>query len=72
MKAISLILQCYNRRFELLRLEPEVNQIKEYIDTVKKASKDIEMKEKRIQAYLEGRRLTQSDIDLATNPEAVF
>ena len=72
MKAISLILQCYNRRFELLRLEPEVNQIKEYTDTVKKASKDIHMKEKRIQAYLEGRRLMQSDIDLATNPEAVF
>ena len=72
MKAISLILQCYNRRFELLRLDPEVNQIKEYIDTVKKASKDIEMKEKRIQAYLEGRKLTQRDIDIATNPEAVF
>ena len=72
MKAISLILQCYNRRFELLRLEPEVNEIKEYIDIVKKASKDIEMREKRLQAYLEERKLTQRDIDIATDPHAVF
>ena len=39
MKAISLILQCYNRRFELVKIEPDVDEIKEYIDTVKKSSK---------------------------------
>ena len=31
MKAKSLILQCYNRRFELVKFEPYVNKIKEYI-----------------------------------------
>lgn len=37
MKDISGILQCYNRRFEI-KLE-QVNEIKEYIDIVKKTEK---------------------------------
>jgi len=62
MKTISLILQFYNGGFELLKFEPEVNQIKEYIDTVKRAAKEIESREKVLQAYLEGRKLTMDEI----------
>jgi hypothetical protein len=54
MKAVSLILQCYNSRLEL-EIESDFNEIKEYNDTVKKAEKNIEMKEDVLQAYLEGR-----------------
>jgi hypothetical protein len=39
MKAVSLILQCYNSRLELVEIEPDFNEIKEYIDTLKKAKK---------------------------------
>ena len=31
MKAISIILQCYGKRLELLNIEPEVNGLREYI-----------------------------------------
>jgi predicted transcriptional regulator len=40
MKAISIILQCYSKRLELLNIEPEVNGLREYIDSVKKAEND--------------------------------
>jgi hypothetical protein len=72
MKAISLILQCYNRRFELLKFEPEVNQIKEYIDTVKRAAKEIESREKALQDYLDGRKLKMDEVYKATDPNRVF
>jgi seryl-tRNA(Sec) selenium transferase len=50
MKAISLILRCYNRRFELVKFEPEVNKLKEYIDNVNKSAKEIARREKASQA----------------------
>jgi hypothetical protein len=47
MKAISLILQCYNRRFEIVRIELYINKIKEYIDRIIKKEKEHNAKEKR-------------------------
>ena len=70
MKAISIILQCYSKRSELLNIEPEVNGLREYIDSVKKAEKEINRREKALQVYLEGRKLTQDEIDFATDPDA--
>lgn len=32
MKAISLILQCYNKRLDLLNFEPEVNELREILN----------------------------------------
>ena len=45
MKVISLIFQSYNKKFELVKFESEVNKIKEYIDTMKRAAKEIERRE---------------------------
>jgi hypothetical protein len=42
----------------LLNIEPEVNGLREYIDSVKKAEFEINRREKVLQAYLEGRKLT--------------
>ena len=39
--------------FELLRLKPEVNQLKEHTDNVKKASKDIKRRQRALQDILE-------------------
>jgi len=50
MKVMSLILQCYNKRFQLVKFELEVNKIKEYIDTVKRAAKESERREKALNA----------------------
>jgi hypothetical protein len=71
-KAMSLILQCYSKRLELLNFENQFNEYKEYFDSVKKAEKEINRREKALQAYLEGRKLTQREINFATNPNALF
>jgi predicted transcriptional regulator len=71
-KAMSLILQCYNKRLELLNFENQFDKYKEYFDSVQKAEKDIHRREKALQAYLKGRKLTQREIDFATDPNAVF
>lgn len=63
---MSLILLCYNKRLELLNFESQFNEFKEYIDSVTKAEKEISRREKALQAYLEGRKLTQDEIDFAT------
>jgi hypothetical protein len=72
MKAIAFIIQCYNKGLELLKYESEVNGIKEYIETVKRAAKQIERREKALQAYLEGRKLEMNEIYKATDPNRVF
>lgn len=72
MKAISIVLQCYGKRLELLRKEPQVNGMREYIESVKKTEKEVNRRERALQAYLEGRKLTQHEIDMATDPEAIF
>ena len=41
-----------------------------HIDSIKKAGKEINRREKALQAYLEGRKLTQDEIDRATDPDA--
>lgn len=50
-KSIYLIFQCYNRRFELLKFGPQINEIKEYIDSIIK-------KEKVLEARREGTKLS--------------
>ena len=53
---------------QLLQFEPEVIELKEYIDIVKRATKDIDRREKSLQAFLEGRKLIQEEIDRTTDP----
>ena len=42
-------------------MEPQVNQIKEHIDSVKRAAKEIERREQALKAYLERRNLTMDE-----------
>jgi len=44
MKTISLILKFYNRRFELVEIEPDFNEVKEYLDTSNRAVKRVEQR----------------------------
>ena len=53
---------------QLLQFESEVIELKEYIDIVKRATKDIDRREKSLQAFLEGRKLIQEEIDRMTDP----
>ena len=71
-KAISLILQCYNRRFELVRFEPQVNEIKEYIDSIIKKEKQLNAKEKILEALREGTKLSWNKLALSLDEDRVF
>lgn len=71
-KSISILTHCYDKRFGLLEMEPKVNQLAQFINQVLQKEKDVIRREKALQAYLEGRRLTQREIDLATKEEKVF
>ena len=72
MKAMSIILQCYDKRLDLLNSEPTIDAVREYIERVKKAEEEISRREKALKAYLEERKLTSEEIDRETDPEAKF
>jgi hypothetical protein len=72
MKAMSIILQCYDKRLDLLNSEPTVDAVREYIERVKKAEKEISRREKALQGYLEERKLTNEEIDRETDTQAKF
>jgi hypothetical protein len=63
MKALSIILQCYDKRPDPLTSEPTVDAVREFIERVKKAEKEISRREKALQVYLEERKLTNEEID---------
>jgi hypothetical protein len=71
MKAMSIILQCYDKRFQLLNGEHTINAVREYIGEVVKADKEISRREKALQAYLEEKKLTNEEIDNKTDPKRV-
>jgi hypothetical protein len=71
-KAISLMLQCYKIRVDLLDSETIVREAREYVDDVKRSEKDIDRREKALEAYLERMKLTEQEVDLATDPQARF
>jgi predicted transcriptional regulator len=70
MKAISFIMQCYNKRLELLNFEPQANDLKQYIDTVKQAEKEVLKREEALQAFVKEHKLTQDEVDYALDPSA--
>lgn len=56
----------------MLNIEPHVIGLREYIDSVEKAENEINRRKNALQAYLEERKLAHDEIDLATDPAAVF
>jgi predicted transcriptional regulator len=70
MKAISFIMQCYNNRLDLLKFEPQAIDLKQYIDTIKQAEKDIVIKEQALQSFVKEHKLTPEEVDYALDPSA--
>ena len=58
-------MQCYNNKFGLINLNPIVKEMNRYLDETKMKEKDIKRREKALQAYIEGRKLTEEEIDRA-------
>ncbi|MGH9964810.1 MAG: hypothetical protein ACRD5E_08290 [Nitrososphaeraceae archaeon] len=71
-KAMKLILECYKIRFQLIDSEPFVKDFYQHGEQIKTMEQDISRRERALKAYLEGRKLTQEEIDFSTDPNAVF
>jgi hypothetical protein len=72
MKAMSLIVQCYDKKLELLDLEPQVNNYKEYTDNIMNKEKELLAKEKMLEAHREGKKLSWHELRFAVDSNAVF
>lgn len=72
MKAMSLIMQCYDKKFELLSLEPEINNYNEYIDNVMKKENELSIKEKILEAHRKGTKLSWHELRSAVDSNRVF
>jgi hypothetical protein len=87
MKAMNLMMQCYYMRFKLVDSEVLVKDFYNHAKKVKSDEKALRIREqeisrreksleraleKSLEDHLKNQKLTQSEIDLVTNPDAVF
>ena len=72
LKAMAVIKECYKYKMEMLGTERTLNQMNIMYQQMLVKEKDLTKRESALKAFLEGRRLTQREIDFETDPNAVF
>jgi hypothetical protein len=72
LKAMSVIKECYKYKMEMLGTENTLNQMNNLYEQVLVKEKELTRRENALKAFLEGRKLTQREIDFTTDPNAVF
>jgi predicted transcriptional regulator len=72
LKAMAVIKECYKYKMEMLGTERTLNQMNAVYQQISLKEKDLTRRENALKAYLEGRKLTQREIDFKTDPNAVF
>ena len=69
---MSVIKECYKYKMEILGTERTLNQMNTLYKQMLVKEKELTRRENALKAFLEGRKLTQNEIDSATNPNRVF
>ena len=72
LKAMSVIKECYKYKTEMLGIENTLNHMNTVYNQMLVNEKELTRRENALKAFLEGRKLTQNEIDSATNPNRVF
>ena len=72
LKAMSVIKECYKYKTEMLGTEQTLNQMNSLYQQMLVKEKDLTKRENALNAFLEGRKITQREVDFATDPNAVF
>ena len=72
LKAMSVIKECYNHKIEMLGTDRILNQMNTMYQQMLVKEKEIKRREIALKAFLEGRKLTQREVNFATDPNAVF
>jgi hypothetical protein len=63
MQALSLIMQCYDKRLEVINSAPISYHAKEYMNQTRQLEQDIIQRERKIQEYLAKANLTQEQVE---------
>jgi hypothetical protein len=72
LKAASLIIECSDKRFNLLKIDPQLHELQQYTDSIIKKEKQLNAKEKILEAFREGTKLPWETLELAVSKEIVF
>ena len=72
LKAMSGIKECYKYKMEMLGTENTLNQMNTLYQQMLVKEKELTRRENALKAFLEGRKLTQQEIDRETDPNRVF
>jgi predicted transcriptional regulator len=72
LKAMSVIKKCYKYKMEMLGTERALNQMNNLYQQTLVKEKELTRRENALKAFLEGRKLTEDEIDKATDPNRVF
>jgi predicted transcriptional regulator len=72
LKAASLIVGCSDKRFNLLKIDPQIYELERYTDSILKKEKELDAKEKILEAHREGTKLSWRDLRFAVDEDAVF
>jgi hypothetical protein len=72
LKAMSVIKECYKYKTEMLETESRLNQMNNVYKQMLVKEKELTRRENALKAFLEGRKLTQREVNFATDPNSVF
>ena len=72
LKAASLIVECSDKRFNLLKIDPQIYELQKYTDSLIKKEKQLNAKEKILEALREGTKLSWNKLALSLDEDRVF
>ena len=72
LKAASVIVECSDKRFNLLKIDSQLHGIAQYTESIVKKEKELVANEKILEALHEGIKLSWSKIALSLDEDRVF
>lgn len=72
LKAMSVIQECYKYKTEMLETESRLNQMNNVYKQMLVNEKELTRRENALKTFLEGRKLTQREVNFATDPNSIF
>jgi hypothetical protein len=72
LKAASLIVECSDKRFNLLKIDPQLRESQQYTESIINKEKQLNTKEKILEALREGTKLSWRKLALSLDEDRVF
>jgi DNA-binding transcriptional regulator YiaG len=72
LKAASLIVECSDKRFNLLKIDPQLRELQQYTESIINKEKQLNTKEKILEALRERTKLSRRKLALSLDEDRVF